>query len=180
MRCQCELPTAPVQVPHPRPSRPNCGVPLAWEVVIRHAVERWVCSRCSLAGPAHPLALQQPARSPDTSGVDRLRNGHGGCAVPDAPLPATPTQAPPTPRNGAPPPGAPLPETDAARETARGLPPHTASGSATSARAAANKVHQGSGAASPPRIRGLRSPAGGLGCAGSLRGLVDGGVRRRA
>ena len=62
MRCQRELPTARVQVPHPRPSCPNCCVPCAWEVDIRHVV--WVCSRCPFAGLAHPLALQQLALLP--------------------------------------------------------------------------------------------------------------------
>ena len=105
MRCQRELPTARVQVPHPRPNCPNCCVPFAWEGDIRHAVERWVCSRCLVAGPAHPLALQQLACSPNTSDADRI--GHvdsigGPCAVsvPDASLPATPPHAPSTPLMG--------------------------------------------------------------------------------
>ena len=84
MRCQRELPAARVQVPHPRPSCPNCCVPFAWEVDIRHAVERWVCSRCPFAGPAHPLALQQLACSPSTSDADRIGQVDsigGPCAV---------------------------------------------------------------------------------------------------
>ena len=79
MQCQCELPTARVQVPHPRPSCPNCGVPFAWEVDIRRAVERKVCRRCPLAGPAHALALQQPPLF-DAAGLllQVMRAMHGG------------------------------------------------------------------------------------------------------
>ncbi|CAE7447292.1 unnamed protein product, partial [Symbiodinium pilosum] len=115
MRCQRELPTARVQVPHPRPNCPNCCVPFAWEGDIRHAVERWVCSRCLVAGPAHPLALQQLACSPNTSDADRI--GHvdsigGPCAVsvPDASLPATPPHAPARNWVHAEPPPIPLPQ----------------------------------------------------------------------
>ena len=140
MRCQRELPTARVQVPHPRPSCPNCCVPFAWEVDIRHAVERWVCSRCPFAGPAHPLALQQLACSPSTSDAERIGQVDsigGPCAVsvPDASLPATPPHAPSAPLNGVSLPGAPLPEAETAHEL-----PGAPSGDAEPAHAALRHV----------------------------------------
>ncbi|CAE7233923.1 PPP1R12B [Symbiodinium sp. CCMP2592] len=65
-RCSNELAWERVRVPGPAPACMRCNVPMLWEVDMNQRSERWVCNRCTAAGPPRALTLHDTAQPTTT------------------------------------------------------------------------------------------------------------------